>query len=138
MRNRGARAVVVGLLLVALAAVGGCGSGGSPSSGTAVPLSASRKASPGDGSNATVGNARAAGRRACRDAGPLEVARRYERPAVAAGVDKKFAALAAEPTAAMRSSPGYPRLVAAIYAGTLAPSQRAEAAAGCAEELASR
>jgi hypothetical protein len=151
MTNRGAWALVfwrvrgqwpsVALLLVALIAASGCGSGGG--GGATAESAASRSGSTnsstsGGDVSGTVDSARAAGRRACRGADPLEIAQRYERAAVAAGASKKFAALAADPTTAMRSSAGYPRLAAAIYAGTLPGPQRARAAAGCAEELASR
>lgn len=127
--------------LISLLSLVGCGGGGGRTSalgaaGTAWSGSpASAQVHP---HQATVSDARAAGRRACRGVNPLEIAQRYERAAVASGVSKKFAALAADPTASMRSSAGYPRLVAAIYVGTLPASQRAQAAAGCAEELASR
>jgi hypothetical protein len=151
MTNRGAGALVLGrvrgrwpavaLLLVALIAVSGCGSGGGggPTAESAASHSGSTNSSAsGSDASGNADSARAAGRRACHGADPLEIAQRYEGAAVAAGVSKKFAAIAVAPTSAMRSSPGYPRLAAAIYAGTLPASQRAQAAAGCAEELASR
>jgi hypothetical protein len=84
-----------------------------------------------------AGSVREAGREACRGASPLEIARRYEASATDAQVRKRFAELVAHPTAALEKSPGYPRLVAALYASTVPVAQRAQAAAGCAEELAS-
>jgi hypothetical protein len=68
----------------------------------------------------------------------LQAAQRYELPARHAGVDKKFAAFVANPPSSTQASSGFPRLVAALYASTLPATQRADAAAGCAEELASR
>lgn len=80
--------------------------------------------------------ARAMGRKACEGMSPLQAARHYEAAARRAGVTKRFARLAAEPTAKVESSSGYPRLVAALYAMTTPEKGRAQAAAGCAEELA--
>lgn len=81
--------------------------------------------------------ARAIGADACAGITPLEAASRFEAAAVKAGVDEEFAKYVAEPPASTVNSPGYPRLVAAIYASTLPEKQRTEAAAGCAEALAS-
>ena len=67
---------------------------------------------------------------------PLEAARHFEAAALRAGVTKRFAKLATEPTAEVKASTGYPRLAAAIYATTTPEKGRAQAAAGCAEELA--
>lgn len=78
------------------------------------------------------------GQEACRGMTPREAAERFEMPARHAGASKAFAAAVADPAPAVEGSPGYPRLVAALYATTLPPRQRAGAAAGCAAELASR
>jgi hypothetical protein len=67
---------------------------------------------------------------------PLEAAHHYEKAARQAGASRRFVALVTEPTPAVEGSPGYPRLVAAFYATTLPPAQRAAAAAACAKELA--
>src|SRR6476659_7079510 len=84
---------------------------------------------------ADSGGARAAGRRACEGMTPLEAARHYEAAARRAGVTKRFAKLATEPTSEVEASSGYPRLAAAIYATTTPEKGRASAAAGCAEVL---
>lgn len=125
-------------VLGAVLALSGCGGDGGPATATVTSaVSRTDAPAPGSGAKGSVSGARAAGRRACRGADPLEIARRYESSAQAAGASKQFVALAAHPTPAMRRSAGYPRLAAAIYAATRPPSQRAQAAAGCAEELAS-
>lgn len=80
--------------------------------------------------------AREAGRRACAGMEPQEAAHLYAKAALKAGVRKRFADLVTEPTEAIEGSPGYPRLVAALYATTVPEARRAQAAAGCAEELA--
>jgi hypothetical protein len=80
---------------------------------------------------------RETGRRACAGMSPLEAAKHYELPARHAGVDKEFAKFVAHPPPSTETSDGFPRLVAALYASTLPAAQRADAAAGCAEELAS-
>ena len=77
----------------------------------------------------------AAGRKACRGLTPLQAAKRYAPLAREAGVRKSFTELVSHPSPAMKSSQGFPRLVAALYASTLPAPQRADAAAGCAEEL---
>ncbi len=80
--------------------------------------------------------ARAAGREACAGMTPLEAARRFQAAARRAGVKKRFAQLTAQPPPSVAESPGYPRLVGALYATTVPGPARTEAAAGCAEELA--
>jgi hypothetical protein len=115
-------------ILVVAAGTLGCGGGGV----------ASQTAPPALAQLPPAGPAREVGREACRGASPLEIARRYEAPATDANVRKSFAKLVAHPTAALQKSPGYPRLVAALYASTVPVARRALAAAGCAEELASR
>ncbi|MFL5872180.1 MAG: hypothetical protein ACJ75T_01720 [Solirubrobacterales bacterium] len=72
----------------------------------------------------------------CRDMTPIEAARHYKGAARHAGASKRFLELVTEPTPAVESSPGYPRLVGAFYASTLPPKKRAAAAAACARELA--
>jgi hypothetical protein len=67
---------------------------------------------------------------------PLEAARHFRGAAREAGAHERFVELVADPTPAVAGSPGYARLVAALYSTTLPPAQRALAAAGCAEELA--
>jgi hypothetical protein len=84
----------------------------------------------------TDGHAREAGRRACEGMAPIEAARRYRKEARQAGATKVFIAAVAEPDPATESSAGYPRTVAALFATTVPPKDQAEAAAGCAEELA--
>jgi hypothetical protein len=76
------------------------------------------------------------GRKACQGMTPLDAARHFEAAARRAGVTKRFAELATEPSAKVEASSGYPRLAAAIYATTTPEKSRAAAAAGCAEELA--
>jgi hypothetical protein len=80
--------------------------------------------------------AREAGRRACSGLTAREAARRYRDDALRAGVRRSFAALVADPPDRVAASRGYPRLVAALYATTVAAPARREAAAGCAQELA--
>jgi hypothetical protein len=130
-------ALAVGLLLLSFASVG-CG-GGTETTSTAPVASGSGEtdqtvALPA----AEAADARKAGQQACDGMTPLEAAKHFEEPARRAGVDKDFAKFVAEPSAATVNSPGYPRLVAATYASTLPVKQRPEAAAGCAESLASR
>ena len=67
---------------------------------------------------------------------PREAAKHFRAAAKEAGVRKRFAELVTEPTPGVEASPGYPRLVAALYAMTVSEPERAAAAAGCAEELA--
>jgi len=106
----------VSLCLLALA-LGGCGGG--------------------KGSTVTVTSEQsAAGRLTCEDKTPLEVAQRLRSIAEHRGPRKRFAEMVVDPTPAIEESPGYPRLVAALYATTLPPPKRAQAAAACAEELA--
>ena len=73
---------------------------------------------------------------ACSGMTPLEAARHFEADARRAGASRRFVELVTEPTPAVESSPGYPRLVAAFYATTLPPARRSAAATVCAEELA--
>jgi hypothetical protein len=118
--------MVLSSAIVGVLAVGGCG--GSP--GTT-------RASRPNTSHSLETPARLLGRRACAGATPIEVARRYELPAEGAGFGKELAAYIANPPASTKSSTGFPRLVAALYASTVSAAQRSAAAAGCAEELAS-
>jgi hypothetical protein len=67
---------------------------------------------------------------------PREAAARFAAGARRAGVKKRFAELAADPPPSVAESPGYPRLVGALYASTVPGPRRAEAAAGCVRELA--
>jgi hypothetical protein len=64
------------------------------------------------------------------------MAQRYRAIARRPGERRQFAALVVDPTPAIEESPGYPRLVAALYATTVPAPGREQAAAGCAEELA--
>jgi hypothetical protein len=107
-------ASLAALLLIAFVA-GGCGSAGSTGSSTAAKES--------------VGP--------CGGMTPREAARQFEAPARRAGVSAQFATSVVHPSAAVESSPGYPRLVASLYAVTLPVSKRPAAAAACAKELAS-
>lgn len=80
--------------------------------------------------------ARELGRRACSGLTAREAARRYRKGALRRDVRRSFVNLVADPSDRVADSRGYPRLVAALYATTVAAPQRREAAAGCAEELA--
>lgn len=117
------------------------GKPGAPSNGSKAPVDKpraepERSAGPAKRDRAASSPARAVGRRACAGLTPLEAARRYELAGRAAGVEKRFAAMVAHPPPSVRDSAGYPRLVAAVFAATQPTPTRAEAAAGCAEELA--
>lgn len=124
---------VAALLFVLVVGLTGCGEGHDVTSSPSTDSSADLPAPAG---KSLTGPASAAGRRACQGMTPLEAARRYERSARRAGASARFVELVTEPTPATASSPGYPQLVAAFYASSLAPAKRAAAAAGCAEELA--
>lgn len=120
--------------VVLVAALVGCGGGGNTSqTASSQPPKHARGAK-----RATVSGSRAEGRQACRGLTPIDAARRFRTDAVKAGVRRSFAQRVADPTAAVESSPGYPRLVAALYATTVEPKARAQAAAGCAEMLAAQ
>jgi hypothetical protein len=67
---------------------------------------------------------------------PVEVAHRFKSEAESAGAHDRFLEAVTEPAGAVKNSPGYPRLVAALYAMSRPQAQRALAAAGCAQELA--
>jgi hypothetical protein len=128
-RNAPAGLLVLVLLVVAMA---GCGDG---DDSTTVPT----KAAPVDRAlpdGTAAGPAGAKGRRACQGLTPLQAAQRYRKAARRAGATKLFIASVAEPDPATETSPGYPRLVAALFATTVPPRDQTEAAAGCAEELA--
>lgn len=112
LRRPGAGASIV-LILVALT-LGACGSG--------------------DQSTGQAG--RVDEHHPCTGMTPIEAARHYKAAARQAGASKRFVELVTEPTPAVESSPGYPRLVGAFYANTLPPKKRAAAAADCARELA--
>jgi hypothetical protein len=120
------RMFVTSSALVAVAGLSGCGAGTTTTHNSSSALSSN--------SSATV--ARQAGREACEGLAPIDAARRFRSSARRAGVTKRFAALVSEPTPEVEASPGYPRLVASLYATTLPGRVRAAAAAGCAEELA--
>jgi hypothetical protein len=64
------------------------------------------------------------------------MAQRFRGIAQRPGERQRFAALVVDPTPAIKESPGYPRLVAALYATTVPAPGREHAATGCAEELA--
>jgi hypothetical protein len=115
--------VVISLALAVLVTGGGgCGSQTTTTTATKPP--------------AAEPSARIAGKRACTGLTPLQAARRFQQPARRAGVKRHFATLVADPSPRIASSSGYPRLVASLYATTIAGPKRAAAAAGCAEELA--
>lgn len=128
------------LFLLLAAALGGCGEGGDSTGAATAP--ASREQAPSQAKPNTAQSpaalAREIGQKACAGMTPLQAAKRYELAARRAGATREFAALVADPPPAVKSSPGFPRLVAALYATTLPARQRADAAAGCVEELASR
>lgn len=79
---------------------------------------------------------KAIGQRACQGMTPLEAALHFKASAKEAGAEKRFIELVTKPSQEVEQSPGYPRLVAALYSTTLPVSRRAAAASGCAEELA--
>lgn len=114
LRRPGAGAGIV-LILVALT-LGACGSG-DESTGQA---------------------ARVDEHRPCAGMSPIEAAHHYKAAARRAGASRRFVELVTEPTPAVESSPGYPRLVGAFYASTLPPKKRTAAAAACARELAAQ
>jgi len=90
-----------------------------------------------EGSTVTVTTHQSAdGRLSCQGRTPLEVAHSLRAIAEHGGPRERFAELVVDPTPAVAESPGYPRLVAALYATTLPPPKRAQAAAACAKELA--
>jgi hypothetical protein len=140
--NRAQGSSLVALLVLAVA-LSGCGSGGGSSSvATEAAPASHQQATTAKGpdvalSSAATKAARAAGRKACSALTPLQAAGRFELPARKAGASKDFASYIAHPPPSTLNSPGFPRLVAALYATTLPAKQRADAAAGCAEELAS-
>ena len=120
-------------------ALAGCGGGDDGTTSTVArttPSAEGHTASAAGISAPEAAAARAAGRKACQGMTPLQAARHFEAAARQAGVTKRFAKLATEPSAKVESSSGYPRLAAAIYATTTPEKSRAQAAAGCAEELA--
>lgn len=122
-----------GMLCSALVVIfAGCGGG----QATSTPAAASAAHAPEAIEKPLPGPNRALGRRACEGMTPLEAARHYERAALRAGASARLVELVTEPPLSTEQSQGYPRLVAAFYATTLPPVQRAAAAAGCAEELA--
>lgn len=133
------RIACAALAFASLVALAGCGGGDDATSSTVARTTTSAKGLTASAAGVSAEQAtaiRAAGRRACKGMTPLEVARHYEAAARKAGVTKRFAKLATEPSAKVESSSGYPRLAAAIYATTTPEKGRAQAAAGCAEELA--
>jgi hypothetical protein len=134
--------VALGVAALALAGCGDSGSGPTASTPSTTPSSKPATSVPTTKAPATLSSgaaqaARATGRRACAGLTSLQVAQRYELPARKAGATKAFTSYIANPPPSTKNSPGFPRLVAALYATTLPASQRADAAAGCAEELAS-
>ena len=130
--------VSAALVLASVLALAGCGSGDDGTSSTVAGTTQAEHHSAEAAGAATAHDesARAAGRKACKGMTPLEVARHFEAAARRAGATKRFVQLATEPSAKVESSAGYPRLAAAIYATTTPEKSRAQAAAGCAEELA--
>lgn len=131
-----ARWIVFALALLALA---GCGGGAGSSTGASVPGERTSSSAHGPVAHPSPAQTRAwrgTGQRACRGMDPLEAALHFRAAARRAGAHRRFLILITEPTPAVERSPGYPRLVAALYATTLPEPQRALAAAGCAEELA--
>lgn len=122
------------LILLAIVAVAAEGCGNGDETTQAAPRSQAEVVAGGD--HPDDASAREEGRRACEGMDPLEAARHYVKAARRAGVRKRFAELVTEPPPKVEASPGYPQLVAALYATTVPGPRRAEAAAGCAEELA--
>jgi hypothetical protein len=142
--NRVIAPALFALLLLAVA-LGGCGGTGGTTgtqqkSEAAAPISKQQSDAKQPEAAPSPAAAKAAGetgRKACKGLTPLQAAQRYAPAARNAGVTKAFAAFIADPNPHTVSSPGFPRLVAALYATTLPAGQRASAAAGCAAELAS-
>lgn len=132
--------VALTLSLLVLAGCGGGGGSTSVSDGGATAASRqgatsrSKPQRPISGRRASA--ARERGRGDCRGLTPYEAASRFKRAAREAGARKRFLELVTEPAAPVAKSAGYPRLVASLYSITVPPAQQAEAAAGCAEELA--
>jgi hypothetical protein len=127
------------LALSAALVATGCGTGNEATSAphdSQAPHVDGERAASKPASKADPSRVRGIGQAACAGMTPIEAAAHFEGPARRAGVEKKFAKYVAEPPTSIVNSPGYPRLVAAIYASTLPVKQRAEAAAGCAESLA--
>jgi hypothetical protein len=128
------------LVAAAFAGCGGEGDDGAPRESLGASGASVRSQSqsvPGlDAASPVARRAREAGRRACHGQTPIEVAHRYRAIAHQSGARRRFAAFVVDPTPEIAESPGYPRLVAALYATTVSASQREQAAAGCAEELA--
>lgn len=130
------------LVVLALLALAGCG--GSADSSTTGATASDGRAPSTSSAHGRVAHPspdqarawRAAGQRACRGMDPVEAAQRFKAAAKRAGAHQRFLALVTDPTPAVEQSPGYPRLVAALYATTQPEAQRALAATGCAEELA--
>jgi hypothetical protein len=135
---RAGGALCVTLILASALALPGCGGDEAQTSSPAgAPKASGQAPVNADGSIAAQeDSARAAGRLACHGMAPLAAAMRFESGALRSGVTKHFAKLVTEPTPRVEASPGYPRLVAALYATTVPVKGRAEAAAGCAEMLA--
>ncbi len=132
------RTTCTALAFASLLALAGCGGGDDGTSSTVARTTHAEQGSAevAGAAYAHDAAARAIGRKACQGMTPLEAARHFEAAARRAGVTKRFAKLATEPTAKVESSSGYPRLAAAIYATTVPEKGRAAAAAGCAEVLA--
>jgi len=136
--GRTTRTACTALACASLLALAGCGGGDDGTSSTVARTTQAEQRPAEAAAAAYAGDAsvRAMGHKACEGMTPLEVARRYEVAAREAGATKRFLELATEPSAKVESSSGYPRLAAAIYATTTPEKGRADAAAGCADELA--
>jgi hypothetical protein len=131
------RTTCAALAFASLLALAGCGAGDGDASSTAARTMPAEQHPAGAAGTANAhAAARAMGREACEGMTPLEAARRYESAARNAGVTKRFAKLVTEPAPEVEASSGYPRLAAALYATITPEKGRAQAAAGCAEELA--
>jgi hypothetical protein len=134
------RSVAVVAALIGAALLIGCGGAIQATDEGRVPKASPREADvgrtqePGRGRSREI-SAHRRGQRACSGLTPLEAAERYRSAALKAGVTRRFAALVVEPSSSVEQSLGYPRLVGAFYATTVAGPERREAASGCAEEL---
>ena len=137
--NRAPGTALAALMLLA-ATLSGCGGGGDTTGSEAATHTRTSAVGKPKAplSPAAAKAAEEIGRKACQGLTPLQAAQRYEGPARHAGATKDFAAFVASPPPSTLDSPGFPRLVAALYATTLPANQRADAAAGCAAELATQ
>jgi hypothetical protein len=83
----------------------------------------------------TAKAAMSAGRNACKGKSPATIRRAFLNRARHTGGDKHLLELAAHPSKALRQSPAYAGMAAALYASSRPKAQRRDAFAGCAFEL---